>query len=117
MASGAPPGSSDSTDSASPAQGDGSGGSARRGPQGTERRAAGLRWHLRGLVLTLLIPLLLLVVGLAVFLGQRERTAVEEGMERPEKFRPYGLPAVGWLREVGDQWGARSATANVSRQE
>ena len=28
---------------------------------------------------------------------------IEEGTERPEKFRPYGLPAFTWLRQVGEQ--------------
>ncbi len=28
---------------------------------------------------------------------------MEEGAERPEKFRPYGLPAMSWLRKLGDR--------------
>ena len=34
-------------------------------------------------------------------LGRTRALFVEEGTERPEKFRPYGLPSVAWLREVG----------------
>lgn len=34
-------------------------------------------------------------------LGRTRALFVEEGTERPEKFRPYGLPSAEWLREVG----------------
>jgi S-DNA-T family DNA segregation ATPase FtsK/SpoIIIE len=36
-------------------------------------------------------------------LGRNRALYVEEGTERPEKFRPYGLPAMSWLRKVGEQ--------------
>ena len=34
-------------------------------------------------------------------LGRTRAFFVEEATERPEKFRPYGLPSEGWLREIG----------------
>jgi len=34
-------------------------------------------------------------------LGRTRALFVEEGTERPEKFRPYGLPEPGWLRQIG----------------
>ena len=40
---------------------------------------------------------------LASRLGRNRALFVEEGAERPEKFRPYGLPPGSWLREVGDR--------------
>ena len=36
-------------------------------------------------------------------LGKNRALYMEEGSERPEKFRPYALPAASWLRKVGDQ--------------
>ncbi|HET6574428.1 MAG TPA: FtsK/SpoIIIE domain-containing protein, partial [Fimbriiglobus sp.] len=43
-------------------------------------------------------------------LGRNRALYVEEGTERPEKFRPYGLPATSWLRKVGEQLtGVQSA--------
>ncbi len=39
-------------------------------------------------------------------LGRNRALYVEEGTERPEKFRPYGLPPMSWLRQVGEQLGA-----------
>ncbi len=36
-------------------------------------------------------------------LGRNRAMYIEEGTERPEKFRPYGLPAFTWLRQVGEQ--------------
>jgi hypothetical protein len=41
-------------------------------------------------------------------LGRNRAFFVEEGVERPEKFRPYGLPAMSWLRRAGQ----RSADAS-----
>ena len=38
-------------------------------------------------------------------LGRTRALFVEEGTERPEKFRPYGLPSEGWLREIGAKVG------------
>ena len=40
---------------------------------------------------------------LASRLGRTRALFVEEGSERPEKFRPYGLAEAKWLREVGEQ--------------
>jgi len=40
---------------------------------------------------------------LASRLGRTRALFVEEGSERPEKFRPYGLPEAKWLRQVGGQ--------------
>lgn len=37
-------------------------------------------------------------------LGRSRALYVEEGGERPEKFRPYGLPSGSWLRSIGDRW-------------
>ena len=34
-------------------------------------------------------------------LGRTRALFVEEGTERPEKFRPYGQPSPTWLKEVG----------------
>lgn len=36
-------------------------------------------------------------------LGKGRALLQEEGAERPEKFRPYGIPAGSWLRKVGEQ--------------
>jgi hypothetical protein len=36
-------------------------------------------------------------------LGRNRAFYVEEGTERPEKFRPYGLPPMSWLRKLGNQ--------------
>jgi hypothetical protein len=38
---------------------------------------------------------------LAAKLGRNRALFVQEELERPEKFRPYGLPELAWLREVG----------------
>ena len=35
-------------------------------------------------------------------LGRNRALYVEEGLERPEKFRPYGLCRMDWLRMVGE---------------
>jgi hypothetical protein len=35
-------------------------------------------------------------------LGRNRALYVEEGLERPEKFRPYGLCRMDWLRKVGE---------------
>ncbi|WP_161967397.1 FtsK/SpoIIIE domain-containing protein [Fimbriiglobus ruber] len=42
---------------------------------------------------------------LASRLGRNRALFLEEGTERPEKFRPYGLPAMTWLREVAEKIG------------
>ena len=34
-------------------------------------------------------------------LGRTRALFVQEDLERPEKFRPYGLPDMKWLREIG----------------
>ena len=34
-------------------------------------------------------------------LGRMRALYVEEGTERPEKFRPYGQPSTAWLKEIG----------------
>ena len=36
-------------------------------------------------------------------LGRHRALFLEEGTERPEKFRPYGLPQTEWLRNIGVQ--------------
>jgi energy-coupling factor transporter ATP-binding protein EcfA2 len=36
-------------------------------------------------------------------LGRTRALFIEEGLERPEKFRPYGMPGWDWLRHVGDR--------------
>ena len=36
-------------------------------------------------------------------LGRTRALFIEEGLERPEKFRPYGMPGWEWLRRVGDR--------------
>ena len=38
-------------------------------------------------------------------LGRTRALFVEEGTERPEKFRPYGLPDTEWLRGIGADLG------------
>jgi S-DNA-T family DNA segregation ATPase FtsK/SpoIIIE len=35
-------------------------------------------------------------------LGRNRALYIEEGLERPEKFRPYGLCRFDWLRKVGE---------------
>ncbi|MCU0705908.1 MAG: hypothetical protein MUF18_18220, partial [Fimbriiglobus sp.] len=35
-------------------------------------------------------------------LGPHRALFIEDGMERPEKFRPYGLPGLNRLREIGE---------------
>ncbi len=44
-------------------------------------------------------------------LGRNRALYVEEGSERPEKFRPYGLPAMSWLRSVGEQLAGTTSGA------
>ena len=34
-------------------------------------------------------------------LGRTRALFIEEGTERPEKFRPYGQPSPAWLKEIG----------------
>ncbi len=46
-------------------------------------------------------------------LGRNRALYVEEGTERPEKFRPYGLPPMAWLRQVGEQLGAVPAAGSA----
>lgn len=46
-------------------------------------------------------------------LGRNRALYVEEGTERPEKFRPYGLPSTSWLRKVGEQLGVVSAAGSA----
>ena len=36
-------------------------------------------------------------------LGRTRALFIEEGLERPEKFRPYGMPGWDWLRRIGDR--------------
>ena len=48
---------------------------------------------------------------LAAKLGRNRALFVQEELERPEKFRPYGLPDPKWLREVGETLGARAGVA------
>ncbi len=36
-------------------------------------------------------------------LGRTRALYIEEGSERPEKFRPFGVASGSWLRHVGDQ--------------
>ena len=38
----------------------------------------------------------------AARLGRNRALFTEDGMERPEKFRPYGLPGLGRLQVIGD---------------
>jgi hypothetical protein len=45
---------------------------------------------------------------LAAKLGRNRALFVQEELERPEKFRPYGLPELAWLRQFG---GERKLTA------
>ncbi len=47
-------------------------------------------------------------------LGRNRALYVEEGTERPEKFRPYGLPAMSWLRKVGEQLAGVQSAGSVS---
>ena len=47
-------------------------------------------------------------------LGRNRALYVEEGTERPEKFRPYGLPAMSWLRKVGEQLSGVQSASPVS---
>jgi hypothetical protein len=47
-------------------------------------------------------------------LGRNRALYVEEGAERPEKFRPYGLPAMAWLRKVGEQLAGVQSAGSVS---
>jgi hypothetical protein len=42
-------------------------------------------------------------------LGRNRAFYVEEGTERPEKFRPYGLPPMSWLRKLGNQLASAAA--------
>ncbi|MGL6075367.1 MAG: FtsK/SpoIIIE domain-containing protein [Fimbriiglobus sp.] len=42
-------------------------------------------------------------------LGRHRALFIEEGNERPEKFRPYGLPAIGKLKEIAEQLREREA--------
>ena len=47
-------------------------------------------------------------------LGRSRALFVEEGSEQPEKFRPYGLPPLSWLQEVGSKLRvAASVPANA----
>ena len=41
-------------------------------------------------------------------LGRHRAMFIEEGTERPEKFRPYGLPEVARLRELGATLASRA---------
>jgi len=41
-------------------------------------------------------------------LGRHRALFLEEEQERPEKFRPYGLPPAEWLTEACDAIRARS---------
>jgi len=40
-------------------------------------------------------------------LGRNRALFLEEGTERPEKFRPYGMPPIPWLKEIGERLGGR----------
>ena len=33
-------------------------------------------------------------------LSRNRALYMEDGWERPEKFRPFGLPSVGWLKQL-----------------
>lgn len=46
-------------------------------------------------------------------LGRNRALYIEDGSERPEKFRPYGLCELDWVRRVGEQLGLRSANGSV----
>ena len=35
-------------------------------------------------------------------LGRNRALFIEDGMERPEKFRPYGIPGLKRLHEIGE---------------
>ena len=50
-------------------------------------------------------------------LGRTRALYVEEGTERPEKFRPYGLPGDGWLREIGATVGLRHPPISTEPEE
>jgi DNA segregation ATPase FtsK/SpoIIIE, S-DNA-T family len=41
-------------------------------------------------------------------LGRNRALFVQEELERPEKFRPFGLPELAWLRGVGERMTARA---------
>jgi hypothetical protein len=45
-------------------------------------------------------------------LGRNRALYLEEGTERPEKFRPYGLAPGTWLRQVGEQLGGVAAASS-----
>jgi hypothetical protein len=46
-------------------------------------------------------------------LGRSRALFVQEELERPEKFRPFGLADLGWLRQVGEKLAAREAPATT----
>ncbi|MEO2090721.1 MAG: FtsK/SpoIIIE domain-containing protein, partial [Gemmataceae bacterium] len=46
-------------------------------------------------------------------LGRNRALYIEDGSERPEKFRPYGLCELDWVRRVGEQLGLRVANGSV----
>jgi hypothetical protein len=48
---------------------------------------------------------------LASRLGRNRALFHTDELEQPEKFRPYGLPALGWLAEVKRRLAAVSSSA------
>jgi S-DNA-T family DNA segregation ATPase FtsK/SpoIIIE len=40
-------------------------------------------------------------------LGRNRALYLQEDQERPEKFRPYGVPATEWLNRICDQLRSR----------
>ena len=59
----------------------------------------------------------LLDTPIASRLGRSRALYVEEGGERPEKFRPYGLPHGSWLRTVGEKLAITTTPAPVEPSE
>ena len=59
----------------------------------------------------------LLDTPIASRLGRSRALYVEEGGERPEKFRPYGLPHGSWLRTVGEKLAITTTSAPVEPSE
>jgi len=42
-------------------------------------------------------------------LGRNRALFLEEGTERPEKFRPYGMPPIPWLKQIGERLAPSSS--------
>jgi hypothetical protein len=49
-------------------------------------------------------------------LGRNRALYIEDGLERPEKFRPYGLCHLDWLRAVGATLGLPAANGSAAAQ-